>query len=134
MTVQRCEVPIPPSANEMLMPLKTKTGRVFMAKTTKYKHWIEAAGMLMRVGMERVVTMPVSVRVEIRGGDGFPLRRDLDNCLKPMIDSLRAALILPNDRVTEVRSLSAEYFPAVDKTLPATCTVVVEQLTEGLFG
>jgi Holliday junction resolvase RusA-like endonuclease len=70
------------------------------------------------------------VRVEIHGGEGFPRSRDLDNTLKPILDCIRGAEILPNDRVMEVCSIVAEYVPARAKGVKATCWIEVEELTD----
>lgn len=88
---------------------------------------------MLRVGMEKVVTPPVEVHIVIRGGEGFPLSRDIDNVAKAVTDALRIAKMIPNGRVTEVRKNIQEYLPAQDGR-KATCTVYVQQVEEGLFG
>lgn len=133
MTATSCEIPVPVSANAMYKIMRTRKGGVFLGKSPEYKDWLLTAGMLMRAGLDKVVTLPVRVRLEVRGGDGFRRSRDLDNLLKATIDCLRAAKILPNDRISEVAEVSAKYLPVQDERLPAVCTVYVEQLEQGLF-
>lgn len=133
---QRCEIPIPPSANHIhrLVFPKPKPGQrqraPFNVNTAEYESWLDQAGHMVKAAMRPARTLPVRVRLEIHGGQGFTKARDLDNCWKPLLDMLRAAGILPNDRVKEVASLVGEYFPPRTNGVAAKCFVEVEELTD----
>lgn len=130
--IQRCEIPIPPSANHIhrLVWPKNSNRPPFNVNTAEYEMWLRHAGLLIKVAMRAATTFPVRVRVEIHGGEGFPRSRDLDNTLKPILDCIRGAEILPNDRVMEVCSIVAEYVPARAKGVKATCWIEVEELSD----
>lgn len=129
--IQRCEIPIPISANDMHRTVSPKSGaRAFVVATSEYKAWLYHAGLLVKAAMRPVKTLPVRVRIEIHGGEGFTRARDLDNCWKPTLDMLRQAGILPNDRVAEVASLVGDYHPPRGKGVKAVCIVEVEELTD----
>lgn len=129
---QRCEIPIPISANDMhrLVWPKKPNSRPFPVNTTEYEAWLKHAGYLVKTSMSPVKTLPIRVRLEVYGGEGFTKARDLDNCWKPLLDMLRKAGILPNDRVGEVASLVGDYFPPTAKGVKAKCFVEVEELTD----
>lgn len=128
---QRCEIPIPISANAMHRTVWPKNGKPpFQVNTAEYEAWLKHAGYLVKVAMHPVRTLPIRVRLEVNGGEGFTKARDLDNCWKPLLDMLRQAAIIPNDRVKEVASLVGDYFPPKCKGVKATCFVEVEELTD----
>lgn len=134
--IQRLEIPIPPSANHIhrIVYPKPKPGGKqrppFPVNTAEYESWLLEAGYLVRVAMRPVRVFPVRVRLEIHGGEGFTKARDLDNCWKPLLDMLRKAGILPNDRVKEVASLVGDYFPPTHDGAIAKCFVEVEELAD----
>ena len=129
---QRCEIPIPISANDMHRTVWPKDPKKppFQVNTSEYESWLLQAGYLVKAEMKPVKTLPIRVRLEIHGGEGFTKARDLDNCWKPLLDMLRQAEIIPNDRVKEVASLVGDYFPPRHKGVKAKCFVEVEELTD----
>ena len=122
MAVNTSEIPIPPSANRIW--------RIFgnrMHKSKDYSAWLEHTGWLLRRDL-RTFTEPVAVTVTIYGGKGFSKARDIDNCLKPVLDSLRTCGVIPDDNIQFVHRVTGEYRLPESKKSDASCTVTVEEL------
>lgn len=130
--IQRVRIEIPPSANHLWRIIAPKKGRAFMGKTAEYKSWLEATGLQLRCELSKVKALPAAIRVEIRGGEGFPESRDLDNCLKPIGDAIRASGIIPNDRVSEVVEYTIKYIRGDRHNRVAECWIEIEELGESV--
>lgn len=114
-------LPVPPSANNLFFNVAGR-GRV---RTPRYRAWAAEAAILL-VGQPSL-DCPVSLRVRVHGGKGFPVSRDLDNVLKALQDALKAAGCIASDDVRTVREIVATYHPSLDKTAISSVTVSVEQ-------
>lgn len=126
--LETCEIPIPPSANQMWQIVAPKGRRrtPFMKRSTTYKKWLNATALLLKVSMPPA-RLPAAVVVTIRGGKGWRQEhgkdvRDIDNLLKPIMDALVLAERIPGDSSEHVHFLSIQYRQAV-KGKPALCTV-----------
>jgi Holliday junction resolvase RusA-like endonuclease len=122
------DLPIPPSVNDLLRPVirRRKCGRLYprMLRSPEYQSWLEAAVLLLRVGMRPAMRFPIRLSIEIIGGSGFPVTRDLDNTIKAIQDAMVHAERLPNDDVRHVSSLAAIYSPGDGAAL---CRVSIEE-------
>lgn len=92
------KLPIPPSVNSLFRNVPGK-GRV---KTKSYSDWSARALVAIRderysMGLTNTVIMPgaVSLAVEI---DRPRADRDLDNCLKPILDALVEGGVINDDK------------------------------------
>jgi len=95
---------MPPSTNNLYANVQGR-GRV---KTTKYRDWLMAAGlMLKRQGIQR---MTGRVDIVISLEDRHPTR-DASNCTKPVEDLLVQMGVLQDDRAKFVRSIQAVWAP-----------------------
>lgn len=100
------EIPVPPSANAIWRAVHSR-GKQLMLKSRAYRAWLESAVLVLRIGLNRT-SGPVEVTIRV-GGTGFNRARDLDNCIKPVIDALRHAQRIDGDSVKTVRRVVAEY-------------------------
>ena len=106
-------LPLPPSANHYTgyravpiykhgVGVYDKGGKPkYMVRaftTHKGRAWMEAASLLLRGRMEPVEP---KVRVGVEIVAGIDLRRDLDNVIKPVLDALQRAKVLPDDRYVD---------------------------------
>ena len=83
-------LPIPPSANNLYTD--TPKGR---RKSKKYKQWLQEAGWCLNTQKTlQLEAVPFQVNIEARIDRG----RDLDNCIKPILDLLVAHKLTPDDR------------------------------------
>lgn len=117
------EIPVPPSVNGLWRAVRTKSRKVRLIKSSQYDGWLAPAVHLLRTGLPYTAGR-VTVRLTIRGGSEFSTRRDLDNCLKAVLDSLRHADRIDGDTVKTVRACSVEYVDPIPGK-PATCFVEV---------
>lgn len=117
MTTQRAEIAIPPSTNNLFATVRGRR-----VKTGAYKKWQKQNATALGLQLVKTRTLPVEVRIIIEGGDGFPASRDIDNIIKPTIDTLVVAGILPGDNLSRVWRVSAEYHRAEG---PARCFVEI---------
>jgi Holliday junction resolvase RusA-like endonuclease len=117
------EIPVPPSVNNLWRAVRTKSAKVRLIKSSQYDGWLAPAVFLLRAGLP-TFRGRVAVRLTIRGGKEFSTRRDLDNCLKAVLDALRYAGRIEDDTVKTVRACSVEYAEP-ESGKPATCWVAV---------
>ena len=91
----RCVVAKPPAANNIYAERKDGKGRV---KTDQYKKWRALAARSMkeelpRYGSKEPVTVTVTTSMNRQG--------DLDNIIKPLLDALKVACIIGDDRYVD---------------------------------
>ena len=99
------DLPAPPSANALFV---VRDGR--RVKTEAYRQWRRDAGMLLAVsGMPQ---HPPKTPLRVTIGAAVNRTRDVDNLIKPTIDALQAAGIIPDDRWVD--EVLARRIPAGD--------------------
>ena len=89
------DLPLPPSANACWRNGRGGVGRY---RTDVYKAWIGEAELLARSKWARHGKPAFGKGYTVTISAGMNRRRDLDNLAKPIIDTLGAAIDLPNDR------------------------------------
>lgn len=79
------DLPIPPSTNHIW---RAARGRVY--KSGKYTNWLSHADRVVAFQECKIrqVRRPVKVEIVITPGKGWRANRDLDNCVKPILDYL----------------------------------------------
>lgn len=79
------DLPIPPSTNHIW---RAARGRVY--KSGKYTTWLSHADRVVAFQECKIrqVRRPVKVEIVITPGKGWRANRDLDNCVKPILDYL----------------------------------------------
>jgi len=138
--VQSVTIPIPPTANHIW---KVVSNRII--KGAHYRQWLQHCSELMSEHMKPVAG-PVEVTITIRLGKGFSRDRDLDNCIKPVLDALKpphwsrpkegevrkitshGASTLEDDNHLIVQRVVADTLPPYDKKSDAECIVTVRKL------
>jgi Holliday junction resolvase RusA-like endonuclease len=109
------ELPIPPSTNAIWTIAR---GR--MIRTEAYVAW--AFDAVKRCRILPVAPSPSRVLIEIRGGKGWRVNRDLDNTVKAIMDALVAAQRIPDDSTRHVHEILTRFVPPV-RGLSASCRV-----------
>lgn len=140
---QEWTISVPPTANHIW---KIVMSRIIKDKV--YRDWLAYCADLIEERMEPV-DGPVRIDIVITLGKGFASNRDLDNCIKPVLDLLkpnsysrakegkkpelksRGAGVIEDDSVAFVREIRAYFEPPIDKKSDAFCTVRVTPLQEG---
>lgn len=94
----------PPSVNHIWN--RGKGGKVYRSRA--YQTWI--ARNLFHAGRKvRQVPGPVSVEILIWGGKGWRKGRDIDNCLKPLMDFLQHIGAIEDDCSDVVTEIVVKY-------------------------
>ena len=115
----KCEIPIPPTANH----LWGHRGHMKYRKK-EYMEWLDAAGYMIQKAI-KPISVPAFVELNVYGGKGFMRSRDLDNCMKAVMDCLQLSGIIANDNVQHVHGISVNYREAQGKKDVARCEVFV---------
>jgi Holliday junction resolvase RusA-like endonuclease len=118
-------IPIPPSVNGLWRSVRTAQG-VRVVRSKAYRSWRDLAVVAMRLGVQRAVSYPVAVRIEVLGGRGWTRTRDLDNVAKAVLDALVASERIVDDSTAYVRAVLMEYVPPASPRAPASCVVTLE--------
>lgn len=100
-----CMIGAPISANAMYTPL----GPGKMAKSRKYRAWIDKNVPLLREGLSPAERFPVCIEILIMGTYEWAHKHDPDNCVKPIVDALVRAGILPDDTSRFVESVHCRH-------------------------
>lgn len=100
-----CQIGMPISANAMYAPV----GRGQMCKSRKYRTWLEKNVPLLRENMSPAERFPVRIEILIMGTYEWARKHDPDNCVKPIIDALVKAGILPDDTSSYVESIHCRH-------------------------
>lgn len=125
-------LPVPPSANALwqggIRTWRDKRTGGFRQGWTQwrspaYEGWLHECSLL--IGRAERVPGPVRVAITVRGGKGFREGRDLDNCVKPVVDLVRHKRVISDDNVTVVVEVCARYVPPVGTGAVASCVVEV---------
>jgi Holliday junction resolvase RusA-like endonuclease len=84
---------------------RSKRGGVYKSK--RYLQWIEEAALMIKTTRKGAkIYPPYKFIMTISGGKGWRSNRDLDNCLKPVLDLLTTMNIIEDDNCHLVNSLS----------------------------
>lgn len=117
----RLDLPFPPSVNNLFS--QSRTGRRFPSK--QYVAWRGvAAWEILRQAPHRVtkaLTFPVHVHIALTPVD--KRSRDCDNFLKPLLDSLVRAGVLPDDSGRYVSGVTTTWLPPDKAASRATITI-----------
>ena len=101
------DLPAPPSANALFV---VRDGR--RRKTGTYRRWLRDAAIMYRCGFGCVTPMPNHTPLRVTIEANINRVRDLDNLIKPILDSLQKAGVIPDDRWVDV--VEARRVPAGD--------------------
>ena len=131
------QLPLPPTANHIWSIFGNR-----MHRTTVYKKWLAHCTDILADEMQPVEG-PVAIEITLVLGKGCPVSRDLDNCIKPVIDLLKpckydrngkltssGAAIIKDDDVRIVRRITAQVLPAYDKKSEAEFWISVTEVRQ----
>jgi len=82
-----------------------------MCLTRKYRNWIEHNLPIIKEGLRKPERFPVNIEITVVAGRGWNDSRDIDNTIKPLVDLLVRAEVLPDDKTQYVNRVTARYMP-----------------------
>jgi Holliday junction resolvase RusA-like endonuclease len=81
-----------------------------LVKSKKYRAWIETNLPLIKEGLDKAEHFPIEIEIKVCGGRNFNNKNDIDNVVKPIVDLLVKAEILPDDSTQFVSECKTRYF------------------------
>lgn len=121
---QSCQIPIPPSVNDLTATVWRGKGKATQVKTAKHKAFAAEAVKAIQLAMEPVKQYPVHLHLTVIGGKNFPTDRDIANAEKATTDALVAAGIIQDDCRKFVTKNTQEY---IDAKGPSICFIEVAE-------
>lgn len=105
MLKKSCVIEEPFSANKMYAPI----ARGRMVKSKKYNAWIEKHTPILKERMQPANEFPIDVDILIMADWTWKYKNDTDNLIKPIVDLLKRAEIIPDDTTRYVNSVKVRY-------------------------
>jgi len=105
MLKKSCVIEEPFSANKMYAPI----ARGRMVKSKKYNAWIEKHTPILKESMQPADEFPIDVDILIMADWTWKYKNDTDNLIKPIVDLLKRAEIIPDDTTRYVNSVKVRY-------------------------
>ncbi len=115
MLKKSCTIQEPFSANKMYAPV----ARGKMVKSKKYNEWINKNISIIKDTLIPATQFPIEVEILIMADSQWKMKCDPDNIVKPIVDLLVRAEIIPDDTSRFVESVKVRYLQGFGS--PVTC-------------
>ena len=115
MLKKSCTIQEPFSANKMYAPV----ARGKMVKSKKYNDWIEKNISIIKDNLLPATNYPIEIEILILADHQWKMKSDPDNIVKPIVDLLVRAQIIPDDTSRFVESVKVRYLQGFGS--PTTC-------------
>ena len=106
-----CSIEEPFSANQMYVPI----ARGKLIKSKKYRNWIDKNIPILQEKLLPPDKFPITVDILIMADYMWKTKHDTDNIIKPLIDLLVKAKIIPNDTTRYINGVSVRYLQGFGK-------------------
>ena len=115
MLKKSCTIEEPFSANKMYAPV----ARGKMVKSKKYNEWINKNVSIIKDTLIPAKEFPIEVEILIMADSQWKMKCDPDNIVKPIVDLLVRAEIVPDDTSRFIESVKVRYLQGFGS--PITC-------------
>lgn len=115
MLKKSCTIEEPFSANKMYAPV----ARGKMVKSKKYNDWITKNVTKIKDNLLPANKFPIEVEILVLADSQWKMRCDSDNIVKPIVDLLVRAEIVPDDTSRFIESVKVRYLQGFGS--PVTC-------------
>lgn len=115
MLKKSCTIQEPFSANKMYAPV----AKGKMVKSKKYKDWIDKNVSLIKDTLIPAKQFPIEVEILVMADYKWKMKCDTDNIVKPIVDLLVRAEIVPDDTSRFIESVKVRYLQGFGS--PITC-------------
>lgn len=115
MLKKSCTIQEPFSANKMYAPI----ARGKMVKSKKYNDWIQKNISIIKDNLLPATSYPIEIEILILADHQWKMKSDPDNIVKPIVDLLVRAEIIPDDTSRFVESVKVRYLQGFGS--PTTC-------------
>jgi Holliday junction resolvase RusA-like endonuclease len=110
-----CTIQEPFSANNMYTPV----AKGKMIKSKKYRNWIDLNTPILKENLLPATKLPIDVEILIMADIFWKMKCDSDNIIKPIVDLLVRAEIVPDDKTRFINSVKVRYLQGFGA--PVTC-------------
>jgi Holliday junction resolvase RusA-like endonuclease len=110
-----CTIQEPFSANNMYTPV----AKGKMVKSKKYRKWIDLNTPILKENLLPATKLPIDVEILIMADVFWKMKCDSDNIIKPIVDLLVRAEIVPDDKTRFINSVKVRYLQGFGA--PVTC-------------
>ena len=110
-----CTIQEPFSANNMYTPV----AKGKMIKSIKYRNWIDLNTPILKENLLPATKLPIDVEILIMADVFWKMKCDSDNIIKPIVDLLVRAEIVPDDKTRFINSVKVRYLQGFGA--PVTC-------------
>ena len=100
-----CTIQEPFSANKMYVPV----AKGKLVKSKKYNSWIEINTPILKENLLPAKKFPIEVEILVLADTQWKMRSDADNIIKPIVDLLVRAEIVPDDTSRFIESVKVRY-------------------------
>lgn len=115
MLKKSCTIQEPFSANKMYAPV----AKGKMVKSKKYRDWIDQNVPLIKDSLIPANKFPIEVEILVMADYKWKMKCDTDNIVKPIVDLLVRAEIVPDDTSRFIESVKVRYLQGFGS--PVTC-------------
>jgi len=115
MLKKSCTIQEPFSANKMYAPV----AKGKMVKSKKYNDWINNNINTIKENLIPATQFPIEVEILVMADYKWKLKCDTDNIIKPIVDLLVRAEIVPDDTSRFIESVKVRYLQGFGS--PVTC-------------
>jgi len=100
-----CTIQEPFSANKMYTPI----AKGKLVKSKKYNLWIETNTSILKEKLLPAKKFPIEVEILVLADVQWKIKSDADNIIKPIVDLLVRAEIVPDDTSRFIESVKVRY-------------------------
>lgn len=97
-----------------------------LIKSKKYNDWIEKNLPIITQTLEPAKTFPIELEFVVYSNYDWHNKNDIDNCIKPIIDLLVRARIIPDDSTKYVSNVNIRHVWMTGKPLMSISYYAVE--------
>ena len=123
MLKKSCTIQEPFSANKMYTPI----AKGKLIKSKKYKNWIETNIPIIKENLLPANKFPIEVEILIMADLQWILKSDPDNIVKPIVDLLVRAEIIPDDTSRFVESVKVRYLQGFGPAVTCISYSIVDE-------
>ncbi len=105
----------------------TPIARGKLVKSRHYNQWIEKNLSILKDNLKPIEKYPVEIELVVYSNHEWKNRNDLDNCIKPIIDLLVKAEIIPDDTTKYIENVSIRHVWMTGKPIMSIAYYQVEK-------
>ena len=123
MLKKSCTIQEPFSANKMYTPI----AKGKLIKSKKYRDWIDKNISIIKENLLPANKFPIEVEILIMADFQWKMKSDPDNIVKPIVDLLVRAEIVPDDTSRFIESVKVRYLQGFGPAVTCISYSIVDE-------